>query len=115
MGLGKSLEERRLAGLQMEQPEGGSRREAWGTQDTGRSGWLEENRPQTGGHETPCQVPVSLNVDQMPRLLVTLQREGGENRREETLGGAAGWCFCVVGKESQGALQFAMDLFGIQD
>lgn len=30
--------------------------------------------------ERPCQVPVdhmSLNVDQMPKLLVTLQREGG--------------------------------------
>lgn len=35
--------------------------------------------------ETLCQVPVghmSLNVDQMPRLLVTLQREGDENGRK---------------------------------
>lgn len=111
MGLGKSPKEPRLAGLQMEEPEGRSRRKAWGS--PGHQTVLVSRREQTSDRrdERQRQVPtgnMSLSVDQTPRWLVTLQKvvghkgEGGREERSEVV-----LLFCRQKKPGEPCFLFA--------
>lgn len=74
--------------------------------------------------ERPCQESVdhmSLNVDQMPKLLVTLQRvvghkvEGVKRESGERLEGKNGDTFVLLAKEARRALGFSADLLGLEN